>query len=197
MNETFEMKLFKSFRKHIILLLVVALVGGGAAGVYKKMTTKLDYGTTFTIAIEKLQSQQQTSGVVIDMTTPDYKIFTKLGNSTENLKRVYKELNIPEDQTTDIKNNIEVIDNGSVITYKVKGQNQQKVLELANSVANNMVELAKELRPDYKINIIDSPDAALTENVLNLKKYCIGGFLGSFLLALFAVYIYDQYKQGK
>lgn len=181
-------ELFSELKKRIWLIILAAVIGGGAFGAYSKMVLVPQYTST---AMMYVLSKETTLTSLADLQigsqlTKDYKVMI---NSRPVLNRVIEDLGLDYGYKT-LRNKL-TIDNPTdtrILTLSVEDSDPIMAADIVNTIAKRSSEYIGEMMEMVPPKIVEEGEASEIPASPNTKKNAlIGAAAGAFLVCAFAV----------
>ena len=164
MNCSVEKIFIKTLKNYIILIVAVALICGFANGYHKKKQQVATYTSSAKIAVNSngLESEN-----LYDDLAKQARYDSILALSTKNLKLVSKDVDIPETDLYDMRDEEAKKTDGcltsttrdNVVFVEFTCKEKEKCTEVITSLAENLIQIEKKDNPKLRFEIIDLTQA--------------------------------------
>ena len=190
--------LAKTLKKYFIIIIAFAVI---CAGVTKKIKTK-DYVQQYeAMAKVAVFLDPETKETMAQYDTNLIKYNSILALSSQNLKLVSEDIDVPLKELESIRNNwpstegsivsgqLNAVCDANVIVIEYTSSDKDKTVALVNSVAENLVKLNKQTKGYPVLKIIDKTDTAQKMGEMSIGKDVqasgIAGFIAAWVIMLF------------
>lgn len=197
MNDGFEIRLFRSLKRHFAMILIIAVVLAAALGFYKYMTRKISYSATATLAVtdteERSDNYLQTSK---DPMLVGF--FSRLATSSTTIEMALQDsgLDLKPLEANDMLT-ITSVPSSLYLDITVEAPDADTASGLALAMAEALEKNGEDLQGQDILTIISYPENMVVKNVSGFGKYIAAGFAAGALLAWFAFYMIDSAKAAK
>ncbi|ALC82658.1 YveK family protein [Bacillus gobiensis] len=200
MEETISLKeLFYTIKKRLALIIAITLILTVAAAVYSNLTAKPSYQASTQILINRTNAEEEeVYNNEIQTNIELISTYNVIIKSKPILQKVKDELNLQE-STTDLEGKISAAsEKGSqVVEITVTDEDQQKAVDIANSVAGVFQEDIQDIMKVDNVNILSEAETATssgsnTQMIIALAFFV--GLMASLALAFILEYMENTFK---
>lgn len=196
MNESFETKLFNSFKRHFVILLIVSLAVGAGAGLYRAKTCVPLHKAKSTILIinnnkkPKSLSRLKRNRMLVDL-------YASLVNTTSVIDVVKEKTRIKGYKYSELKDTMLVEQKVQAIDISVEDKNASNAIKIVNAIVEAVDEQGKKIVGEDTVATVDKANGTENLNPPAIHKYFMVGLMGGLIVLTLLCYLFDSIKQTK